>query len=50
MDPYDAEKLYLSLWDGNVRAKEDDKLTKYGPLEAKIQESNQVRTESIPII
>ena len=37
-------------WDGNVWSKENDKLTKYGPLEAKIQESYQVRTESIPII
>ena len=31
-------------------SKENDKLTKYGPLEANIQESYQVRTESIPII
>ena len=37
-------------WDGNVKAKEDDKITKYGPLEAKIQESYHVRTETIPII
>ena len=37
-------------WDGNVKSKEDDKITKYAPLEAKIQESFHVQTESIPII
>ena len=33
-----------------MKSKEDGKLTKYGPLETKIQESYQVWTESIPII
>ena len=37
-------------WDGNVKSKEDEKITKYAPLEAKIQESYHVQTESIPII
>ena len=37
-------------WDGNVKSKEDEKITKYAPLEAKIQESFHVQTESIPII
>ena len=37
-------------WDGNVNAKEDGKITKYAPLEAKIQESYHVKTETIPII
>ena len=34
-----------------LKLKEDDKITKYGPFEAKIQEiSYHVRTETIPII
>ena len=37
-------------WDGNVKAKEDEKITKYAPLEAKIQESYHVQTESVPIV
>ena len=37
-------------WDGNVKAKEDEKITKYAPLEAKIQESYRVQTESVPIV
>ena len=47
---HSSSQMILITWDGNVKAKEDDKLTKYAPLEAKIQESYQVRTETIPIL
>ena len=47
--PSNTQTLVLH-WDGNVKSKEDDKITKYAPLEAKIQESFHVQTESIPII
>ena len=43
-------QTFVLHWDGNVKSKEDDKITKYAPLEAKIQESFHVQTESIPII
>ena len=33
-----------------MKAKEDEKITKYAPLEAKIQESHHVQTESVPIV
>ena len=47
--PSNTQTLVLH-WDGNVKTKEDDKITKYAPLEAKIQENFHVQTESIPII
>ena len=47
--PSNTQTLVLH-WDGNVKSKEDDKITKYAPLEAKIQESFHVQTESIPIV
>ena len=33
--PSNTQTLVLH-WDGNVKTKEDDKITKYAPLEAKI--------------
>ena len=47
--PSNTQTLVLH-WDGNVKAKEDEKITKYAPLEAKIQESYHVQTESVPIV
>ena len=37
-------------WDGNVKAREDEKLVKYSTLSTEIQTTYRVQTESIPIV
>ena len=37
-------------WDGNVKAREDEKKEKYAPLAEKIRSIYKVRTETIPIV
>ena len=37
-------------WDGNVKAREDEKLVKYSTLSTEIQTTYRVQTESIPTV
>ena len=37
-------------WDGNVKAREDEKKVKYAPLAGKIHSFYNVKTETIPIV
>ena len=50
MDPHDAEKWYLFTWDGNVKAREDEKMEKYSTLSTEIRSTYRVQTESILIV
>ena len=37
-------------WDGNVKAREDEKKLKYSPLAEKVRSVFKVKTETIPIV
>ena len=37
-------------WDGNVKAREDEKMVKYSTLATEIQATYRVQTETIPIV
>ena len=50
MDPYDAEKLYLSRGMVMSRPREDEKMVKYSTLSTEIKSTYRVQTETIPIV